>query len=112
MSTDSDGRWPHIPVLLEEIIKGLELKPGNNVIDCTVGAGGHAAVMLEKTAPNGKLLGLDLDEAALETARKRLGVHGSRAMLVYANYRDVEQVVRDHRFGPVHRDGGDVPLDL
>ena len=101
MTTDSDGRWPHIPVLLEEIIEGLELKPGDNVIDCTVGAGGHAAVMLEKTAPNGQLLGLDLDEAALETARKRLGVHGSRAMLVYANYRDVEQVVRDHHFGPV-----------
>ncbi|MBN1585666.1 16S rRNA (cytosine(1402)-N(4))-methyltransferase RsmH [Candidatus Uhrbacteria bacterium] len=101
MDPKGNGRRPpHIPVLLGETINGLDLKPGNSVIDCTVGAGGHSAVMLERTAPDGRLLGLDIDEAALDAARMRLSRFGSRVMLVRANYREVEKAVSDHRFGP------------
>ncbi|MFH2063101.1 MAG: 16S rRNA (cytosine(1402)-N(4))-methyltransferase RsmH [bacterium] len=99
----SDGSRPevvHQPVLLKETIEALALEPGTNVVDCTVGAGGHAAAALSLTAPDGRLLGLDLDEAALETARKKLEVFGSRAMLVRANYRDIEQVLLSTSFGP------------
>lgn len=60
-----------------------------NVFDGTVGAGGHAEAILDRTAPNGKLLGMDLDEAALDAARSTLARFGSRAMLVRGNYRDV-----------------------
>jgi 16S rRNA (cytosine1402-N4)-methyltransferase len=98
---DADaGSLPHLPVLLSETVDSLELKPGDHVIDCTVGAGGHAAAVLERTAPSGRLLGFDLDEVALEAARKRLDPYGSRAMLVRANYREVESVVQEHHFGP------------
>jgi 16S rRNA (cytosine1402-N4)-methyltransferase len=101
MSPEAPGAWPHLPVLLKETVEGLDPQPGDDVIDGTVGAGGHAAVLLEKTAPDGRLLGLDLDEAALDAARNRLAPYGSRAMLVRANYREVKQVVSDHQFEPV-----------
>jgi 16S rRNA (cytosine1402-N4)-methyltransferase len=92
----------HIPVLLQETIEGLALMPGENAVDCTVGAGGHAEAILERTSPDGRLLGLDLDEAALDAARRNLARFGSRAMLVRGNYRDVGRVLPDHAFGPVH----------
>jgi 16S rRNA (cytosine1402-N4)-methyltransferase len=92
----------HIPVLLRETIQGLSLGPGENVVDCTVGGGGHAAAILERTSPDGKLLGLDLDEAALDAARRELDRFGSRAMLVRENYRNVGRVLLSHSFGPVH----------
>ncbi|OGM00856.1 16S rRNA (cytosine(1402)-N(4))-methyltransferase [Candidatus Uhrbacteria bacterium RIFOXYC2_FULL_47_19] len=89
----------HLPVLLNETVEALKLRSGTNVVDCTVGAGGHAAAILSQTTPNGRLLGLDLDETALETARRNLDVFGSRAMLVRANYRDVEQILLSTSFG-------------
>ncbi len=97
----TEGNAPHIPVLLTETIAGLDLKPNDNAVDGTVGAGGHAAAILERTSPGGRLVGLDLDEAALDAARKNLERFGSRAMLVRANYRDVERVLLSLSFGPV-----------
>ncbi|MEY4722997.1 MAG: hypothetical protein RLZZ324_510 [Candidatus Parcubacteria bacterium] len=91
----------HISVLLDETIDGLALRAGDNVVDCTVGAGGHAEAALEKTAPSGRLIGFDLDEAALESARRNLSRFGSRAVLVRASYRDVERVLQSETFGPV-----------
>lgn len=91
----------HIPVLLRETIDGLDLRAGDNVVDCTAGAGGHSEAILEKTSPDGKLLGLDLDEAALGTAQRTLSRFGSRAMLVRANYKDVRRVLQTTSFGPV-----------
>jgi len=92
---------PHIPVLLQETLAALDLAAGDNVVDCTVGAGGHSEAILEATAPAGKLLGLDLDEAALDSARKTLGRFGSRAMLVRENYRNVRRALLSQSFGPV-----------
>jgi len=96
--TNSENK-KHIPVLLNETLEALNLKPNMNVIDCTVGGAGHAEQILEQTAPNGQLLGLDLDEAALETARRNLARFASRAMLVRANYRDVRKVLLSISFG-------------
>ncbi len=90
----------HIPVLLKEVIEQLALKPGMNAVDGTVGAGGHSASILDRTAPGGRLLGLDLDEAALDSARSTLGRYGSRAMLVRENYKNVRRVLQPD-FGPV-----------
>ena len=90
----------HIPVLLNETVEALALESGMNVVDCTVGGGGHAEAILERTAPDGRLLGFDLDEAALETAQRKLERFGSRAMLVHRNYRNFEQVLLSTSFGP------------
>ena len=98
----------HVPVLTTEVLDALSVQPNENVLDGTVGAGGHASLMLEKIAPQGKLLGFDLDEVALDTARRMLERFGSRAMLVHANYKDVERMLLSLSFGPIQA----VLLDL
>src|SRR2546423_12270925 len=65
---------PHIPVLLNEVIAGLDVRPGGAYIDGTVGAGGHAAAIMER-AEGGRLLGLDTDPSALALAAERLRSH-------------------------------------
>jgi 16S rRNA (cytosine1402-N4)-methyltransferase len=79
----------HVPVLYKEVITGLQPKAGHRHIDGTVGAGGHAYGLLEASSPDGLLLGLDLDPAALAIATERLKPFGDRARLVRANYRDM-----------------------
>jgi 16S rRNA (cytosine1402-N4)-methyltransferase len=101
MEGSGQEKTKHIPVLLNETVGALNLKPGDDAVDCTVGAGGHAAAILERTGPQGRIVGLDLDEAALESARRNLSRYGSRVMLVHANYRDIGRVLLTHAFGPV-----------
>ena len=63
----------HIPVLLNEAIEALSVQPGGRYIDCTLGAGGHAAAILERSSPGGQLLGIDADPKAIKIAESRLG---------------------------------------
>src|SRR5947208_1211980 len=51
----------HVPVLLDETLAALHLRPGHTVVDCTLGLGGHARAMLAAIAPGGTLVGLDFD---------------------------------------------------
>lgn len=103
----SDGR-AHEPVLLAEVLAQLAPAPGGCFLDGTVGAAGHAAALLERTAPAGRLLGLDRDPAALEIARRELGRFGERAVLVAANFAVCDAVAGEHGFARL--DG--VLLDL
>ena len=64
------GEAPHLPVLYETIITALQPKSSGLYIDGTLGAGGHSAGILEASAPDGQLLGLDLDPQALALARE------------------------------------------
>lgn len=82
--TDTPGG--HIPVLYNEVLEGLQPRPGGVYIDGTVGAGGHAAGLLERSGPDGRLLGLDRDPAAIAQARVRLAPFGERVRLVCASY--------------------------
>src|SRR3989344_4172494 len=72
----------HIPVLLEETMDVLRPGPGDNILDCTVCLGGHAAAFLERTAPDGAFTGIDADGENLERARIRLAPSGGRGVLV------------------------------
>ena len=83
---DSAGPGRHVPVLYNEVLAGLQPKPGGVYIDGTLGAGGHAAGVLAASAPNSRLLGLDRDPAALAVAGERLREFGDRARLVQASY--------------------------
>ncbi len=77
----------HIPVLLGEVLEGLSLTPGQRVLDCTVGLGGHAKAMLERITPGGVLIGIDYDAKALEFADTLLrGVRGARYHLFQGPY--------------------------
>jgi len=100
--------YHHLPVLLEECLVELDLKPGAVVVDGTLGGAGHAAAILERTAPDGRLLGLDLDEAALEAARQRLAPYGERVHLMHLSFRHLDEAV--HAIGAERVDG--VLLDL
>ncbi len=117
----------HIPVLAKEILEGLQLKPGMTVIDGTVGLGGHASLMLEQIAPDGKLIGFDRDTRNLELATERLREFGERVTLVHASFADIrnhvtraQAVLLDLGFSSVHVDDpargfsfmNDGPLDM
>jgi 16S rRNA (cytosine1402-N4)-methyltransferase len=90
-----NGAMLHQPVLLGESLSLLGIGPGSRVVDGTVGLGGHAEAILERTAPDGRLLGLDRDEAALGEARRRLASFGERVELVHASFRDLGQVLAE-----------------
>ncbi len=88
----------HVPVLAREVLAYLQPRPGGRYIDATVGAGGHAALILEASAPGGRLLGIDVDPAALELARRRLAPFGERAILVCARFSTLYAVAQAHGF--------------
>jgi len=77
---------PHQPVLYKEIIHALQPKRGGRYVDGTVGAGGHARGILEACAPDGQLLGLDVDPQALALARETLAPYEQRIHLAHASY--------------------------
>lgn len=91
----------HVPVLVDEVLKGLQVEPGDRVIDATVGGGGHAAQILSASAPDGVLLGFDRDPAALAAARSRLTSCGDRFELVHRSFARLEHVARERGFAPV-----------
>ncbi len=76
----------HQPVLYKEIIHALQPQRGGRYVDCTLGAGGHARGILEACAPDGLLLGLDVDPQALALARETLAPYEGRTRLVQASY--------------------------
>ena len=92
----------HIPVLAEEAIKALAVQPGGRYIDCTLGGGGHAAAILERSSPGGQLLGIDADPEALNTARERLQTYSDSTVLVNDNFVNLEAICYKHDFLPVH----------
>ena len=87
----------HIPVMPREALAMLNVRRDGVYIDATVGLGGHAAAILEASAPNGRLLGLDADPQALEAARRRLQPFGDRCRL--------EQAWLDHAAAAADRHG-------
>jgi 16S rRNA (cytosine1402-N4)-methyltransferase len=88
-----DRDFPHIPVLYEEVLAGLQVEAGGLYVDGTVGAGGHAQGMLRQSAPDGHLLGLDVDPRALAIACRRLAEFGDRVTLVCANFATIRAQV-------------------
>jgi 16S rRNA (cytosine1402-N4)-methyltransferase len=92
----------HLPVLVEEVMTMLAAAPGSLQIDATLGGGGHAERILEASSPDGRLLGLDADAAAIARVRARLGPRfGDRLVLYRANFRDLAAVAPANDFGAV-----------
>lgn len=86
------GAVEHIPVLYEEVLAGLQVRPGGRYVDATLGAGGHATGILQASAPDGQLLGLDADPDAVSYAREKLRHFGQRAVLWVGNFRHLGTV--------------------
>jgi 16S rRNA (cytosine1402-N4)-methyltransferase len=92
----------HKPVLPKEVLEYLDPKPNENFIDCTVGQGGHARLILEKTAPKGVILGIDQDPKQIENCRKQLHDLKERIVLVNSSYANLKKIVEENRFGQIH----------
>ncbi|MEK7680983.1 MAG: 16S rRNA (cytosine(1402)-N(4))-methyltransferase RsmH [Patescibacteria group bacterium] len=92
----------HIPVLKNEVLESLQLKPGDNVVDCTLGDAGHSEAMLEKIAPEGKLLGIDLDIEAVLRAKRFLYRFEDSAILIRDNFANLQKIIEENKFAPVN----------
>lgn len=82
----------HIPVMLDEVLKALAVRPEGAYVDCTVGGGGHSAAIAERLGPGGRLLCLDQDPAALVAAGERLAPFGDRVRLHRTNFDRIAEV--------------------
>ena len=93
----------HIPVLQNEVLKYLDPKPNQNFIDATIGEGGHSAAILEKNAPKGKVLGIELDPELYEKLQAaKLKVKNeklkNRLILVNDSFVNLKEIVKRERF--------------
>lgn len=89
--------YHHQPVLVKEVLEYLNLKSNDNVIDCTVGGGGHAEAILEKTGPKGHLLALDRDPKAIEASIQRLSKYQNRITLIQNTYKNLPSLLVELR---------------
>ncbi len=92
----------HAPVLLKEVLEGLQVQPGGLYIDATAGAGGHSRAILEASAPSGRLICIDADPWALETARQGLADFADRVRFVCANFSELETIAAQEGFDQVN----------
>jgi len=84
----------HEPALVAEVVEAIQPRRGGVYLDATVGLGGHAAAILERSAPSGRLIGLDRDPHALALARERLAPYGERVTLVQAAFASLEETLK------------------
>ena len=98
----------HVSVLFKETIDALTPHADGKYIDGTLGAGGHAAGILDASAPTGRLLGLDADSNALTVASQNLARYGDRVLLIHSNFENLQSVANANGFLPA--DG--IVLDL
>ena len=90
--------FTHAPVLLDEVRWFLEPRPGGRFIDATLGAGGHARMLLDHTGPDGRVLAIDQDESALKKAVEALDSFGSRLVTAHSNFRNIASIAEEHGF--------------
>lgn len=91
----------HTPVLQDTVIDRLKPTADGVYVDGTVGLGGHAAAILEATAPGGRIIGIDLDAAALQTAQQRLRPFGERVILINGNFAEMDNLLEAHAISAV-----------
>ncbi len=83
----------HRPVMVREVLEYLGPRDGGAYFDGTVGMGGHAEAILEASSPGGIVVGVDLDEGAVEAARRLCAPFGDRAKIYHENYTEIEDIL-------------------
>jgi len=90
-------QWGHDPVLIQESLDLLNLRPGVTVVDCTVGRGGHASEIAQRIGPRGLLIALDADPYNLEDTRARLAESPCPVRFFHANFSELSEVLEEVR---------------
>lgn len=90
---------PHIPVLLNEVLKILDPKPGEFFIDGTAGGGGHTGAILERVGSGGRVLGIDFDPDAIERLKSGKFKNSDNVILVNGNYADAREILSEKNLG-------------
>ena len=85
----------HIPVLLNEVIEGLNIKPNGIYVDLTLGRGGHSEQILKRLSPQGLLIGIDQDEAAIKESEERLSKVAPNFKIIRSNFQFVDEVLKE-----------------
>lgn len=85
-------KFEHVPVLYNEVIESLNIKPYGIYVDGTLGGGGHSSGICERLSTEGTLLGVDRDTAALNAASERLKPYECNKLFLHANYSEVEKI--------------------
>jgi len=91
----------HIPVLTTEILELFNLKSGDTVIDCTLGAGGHTKAILDKTEPEGIVLAIERDPETLKNTKAHLNSYGKRVIFVRDTFSNLTKIVKTQSFRKV-----------
>ncbi len=97
----------HTPVLLDEVIEWLRIRPEGTYVDATTGTGGHA-IEIARRLTTGRLVGLDRDPQALEIARERLKPYQEKVVLVHEEFSKIGEVAAEMKLPPL----GGVIADL
>ena len=85
----------HISVLLNETIEQLNINPDGIYVDGTLGGAGHSSKIAQRLSDKGRLIGIDQDDAAIETATERLSVFGDKVTIVRSNYCEIKNVLNE-----------------
>ena len=87
--------FQHQPVLLDEVIESLAIKPDGIYVDGTLGGGGHASEVAKRLTGDGRLIGIDQDADAVRAAGERLAPFGDHVTIVRDNYRNIAAVLKN-----------------
>lgn len=85
----------HQPIMVEQVLLGLDVKPGGVYADVTLGYGGHTEAILEASSPDGRVIACDQDPSAIEWSKQRLARFGSRVTLIKARFSDLRQSLNE-----------------
>ncbi|MEW6623135.1 MAG: 16S rRNA (cytosine(1402)-N(4))-methyltransferase RsmH [Bacillota bacterium] len=91
----------HEPVLVKEVLLGLNIKAGADYVDATIGGGGHSYHILKLSAPEGRLIGIDRDLEAILAAKKKLEEFSGRFIIVHDNFKNMKSILYLYGFQKV-----------
>ena len=86
--------FKHIPVLLEEVISGLDIKPGGVYVDCTMGGGGHSSEILKRLDKQGRLIGFDKDDDAVATCQEKFKAFDN-VKVIKSDFKNAPIILKD-----------------
>lgn len=91
----------HIPVMVNEVVEALNIRPGKRYVDCTLGGGGHSLAILSASNHQCELLGIDSDPEVIRIAQHNLYDYFESAVIINDNFYNLETICRETNFLPV-----------